>query len=219
MAWRQQDVSESVLINEMNNASIQHSFEYLHQHRGGLLNIVATGKTGEGKSATLNTLLTHSSNPNGFFKEEESPDSVTKKHSDRTVDLFGMNCRLMDTIGLFDTEETHQRNAAELGFMQVNDVVDHHKVVLQSLAAVVSLCTDGIDAFLIVIKGTERLTFESKETMQVMLRYFGVSMLDHCIFVLTSKSQKILHNEVQITKGACPSLRAPPDPYSNLSHL
>lgn len=187
MASRRRSTSPMAeLVAETDNLSLRDSFKYLHSHREGRLNIVAIGKTGDGKSATINTLINYASDPKPeFFKEEESPYSVTKAYNQCTLDLFGLNCRVVDTIGLFDTEMTPERKA-ELQFLKIPDLEDEHKAVLANLAEVISLCSDGIDAFLLVVDGTKRLTLETKETIDVIQRFLGSSMLDHCIFVLTS---------------------------------
>lgn len=174
------------LAEDFEKLSANDSLSYLRRNRNGRLTIAVVGKTGEGKSSTVNTLIHHATPPRPrFFNEAESPNSVTKNCEECTVNLFGLKCRLLDTVGMFDTGTTPEQYA-ELQLMQIRDLEEDHKYVLTSLAEVINLCTDGIDSFLIVVDGTSRITRETRETIKIIQRYLGDSMLDHCIFILTS---------------------------------
>lgn len=192
----------------MEKLKLNDSLRYLNGLRNGFLTIMFIGKTGDGKSATINTLIHNANEPKpNFFKEEESPNSVTKNCEERVVNFFGLRSRLLDTVGLFDTETTQGR-IAEVEFMKIPNLEENHKFVLTNLANAISLCTDGIDAFVIVINGTNRIGFETKETIMIIQRFFGSSMLDHCIFALTSKR---LHSApVKAMKLAHSLTAAPP---------
>ncbi len=48
-------------------------------------------------------------------------------------------------------------------------------------------CDNGVHGFLFVIQGGQRLTLETKKTVDIILRFFGSDMLDSVLFVITSK--------------------------------
>lgn len=60
------------------------------------LNIVAIGRTGDGKSSTLNSLLSHAEQhlTIPLFDVSNGIHTVTKAFDDRSVDILGLECRL-----------------------------------------------------------------------------------------------------------------------------
>lgn len=132
---------------------------YLKNRQDGRLNLVAVGRTGDGKSSSLNSILKLCSANPILFKCYGGAVSITKACDERVVDVFGLNCRLIfrlklkdktnklnessiyillrlvDTMGLFDTDfTTEQKKTASI--MNVPDLMDDHKVVLMELSKV-----------------------------------------------------------------------------------
>lgn len=114
-------------LPKFDNSSAKDLFARVHQHRDVLLNLIVTGKSGEGKSPNINTLIKHSSNQKYFFDKEESLDSVTKRYNECTIDLFDADCH---PIGLLDMDTMLNRNA-EFEFGAVLAAIDAHKATLK----------------------------------------------------------------------------------------
>ncbi|XP_055864085.1 uncharacterized protein LOC106070425 [Biomphalaria glabrata] len=130
------------------------------------INLLLIGKSGNGKSATGNSILRRK-----CFRTSGSALSVTNKVDVEVGKFVGVKLKVVDAPGVCDNS-LESKEGAEL--------------VVNCLQQAIYLCPDGYNAFALVVKFGSRFTGEELATLSFLKQVFGENFVrDHCILILS----------------------------------
>ncbi|XP_059159821.1 uncharacterized protein LOC131943636 isoform X2 [Physella acuta] len=130
------------------------------------IDLLLIGRTGNGKSATGNTLLREKK-----FTSKSSTSSRTKQMDYGITEFKGRKIKVVDGLTISDTRLDEEGSVEQLN---------------EAAKLALAVNPEGYHAFLLVLKYGNRFTREEQETVQVLKKIFGENFVrDYCILIIT----------------------------------